>query len=301
MAATFLYADFLKIIEDKVIHNPITIVAMAEERGLLQIRLEEVLKQEGDKDHVDKAKEKWSPAMQAHFPKTEQKTITIDDIRRRAQNAVRRRKGNLLKDIPSDGLASNGLPGLSGHRWKLLIPRDCWEDEEWQEFQAFLSSLEYPVTETNPSVNEDLVPGEDIQEHPKNDQPISRREENESLEEMSRTHPSATRSILSTLACRGLWIVLATGIALSLLFVPQENPTELDPDSKADDLYSQALNAYKSKAKPERLVQIPFSKKELILRDTPALYEGLAEPRLLALADTHPAFSFPQNFGVSPP
>ena len=142
MAATFLYADFLKIIEDKVIHNPITIVAMAEERGLLQIRLEEVLKQEGDKDHVDKAKEKWSPAMQAHFPKTEQKTITIDDIRRRAQNAIRRRKGNLLKDIPSDGLASNGQPGLFGYRWKRLIPRDNWTDQEWEAFQTFLSDLD---------------------------------------------------------------------------------------------------------------------------------------------------------------
>ncbi len=127
---------FPKKNEDKIIHKPITIVAMAEERGLLQKRLEEVLKQEGNKDHVDKAKDKWSPAMEALIPKTEQKTITIDDIRRRAQNATRRRKGNLLKDIPSDELASNGQPGLFGYRWKLLIPRDYWRDQEWEAFQA---------------------------------------------------------------------------------------------------------------------------------------------------------------------
>ncbi len=36
MAAPFLYADFIKNIEDLVIQNPITIVEMAEERGHLR-------------------------------------------------------------------------------------------------------------------------------------------------------------------------------------------------------------------------------------------------------------------------
>ena len=142
MAAPFLYADFIKIIDDMVIHNPITIVAMAEERGLLKERLTEVLGQEDGKDHVEEVKKQWSVAMGNHFPKSEKKVITIDVIRSRAQNAIRRRRSRLPKDLPADGLASNSQPGLYGYRWKQLVPQDCWDDDEWETFQAFLAALE---------------------------------------------------------------------------------------------------------------------------------------------------------------
>ncbi len=274
MATSFRYADYLKIIENNETHNPTTIVQNAEEAGLLQKQFEEAQQAQQEKTRgVEQTRKNWPKHQAELFPESTEEQLTIEDIRRRSHGSIRslhHRKRGEFPESP-DGLASNGQRGWLGYRWKKLLPRESWTDEEWEEFQRELTAWEAENDTTC--------------EHK-----IRKSIEKEGVAR-KKGKPKRMMSV-------GLAAVIFFGMIICNVWKSMEVQISHE---KADDLYTRALDDYKSRRQSNQMAYISFPSKDLILQQAPPLYEGLEEPHLLASADRHPFFPIPNTLLESPP
>lgn len=160
MATSFLYVDFLKSIDDLEFYNPTTIVEYGEDLGLLQQRFECLREEQEERTQGDEnAKKVWSEGMATDiFP--EEQLITLDDVRKRANGAIRalrHRKSCFFPKVP-DGFASNNQKGWHGYRWKQMIPRQYWSYEEWKAFQARVKTLEERSGQSGSDTEDEQTP-----------------------------------------------------------------------------------------------------------------------------------------------